>query len=82
VGLHDYGLLFIFRALFLLGKVWSTKSEKTHFPSKITTALQYIVFLLVLPGNLEYLTPLAIIIAIIGLVATLQYIYLLKGSFR
>jgi len=82
VGLRDFGVLFIFLALFLLGKVRSTKSEKARFPSKITTALQYIVFLLVLSGNLEYLTPLAIITAIIGLTATLQYIYLLKDSFR
>jgi len=55
---------------------------KARFPSKITTVLQYIVFLLVLSGNLDYLTPIAIVTAAIGLAATLQYIYLLKSSFR
>ena len=82
VGLRDFGVLFIFLALIVLGKIRSTKSVKARFPSKITTVLQYLVFLLVLSGNLDYLTPLAIVTAIIGLIATLQYIYLLKKSFQ
>jgi cardiolipin synthase len=82
VGLRDFGVLFIFLALIVLGKIRSTKSVKARYPSKITTVLQYLVFLLVLSGNLEYLTPLAIFTAIIGLIATLQYIYLLKNTFR
>lgn len=82
VGMRDFGVFFIFLALIVLGKIRTTKSVKARFPSKITTVLQYIVFLLVLSGNLEYLTPLASVTAIVGLAATLQYIYLLKHSFR
>lgn len=82
LGLRDFGVLFIFLALLFLGKVHKVKSERARFPSKITTVLQYIVFLLILIGNMEYLTPLAIVTAIIGAVATLQYLYLLKDQFR
>ncbi|MBL4821232.1 MAG: CDP-alcohol phosphatidyltransferase family protein [Gammaproteobacteria bacterium] len=79
LGLRDFGVLFIFLTLLLLGKVRSVKSVKARFPSKLTTAFQYLVFIMVLFGNLEYLTPLAIVTAAIGLAATLQYIYLLRN---
>jgi phosphatidylglycerophosphate synthase len=82
VGLRDFGVLFIFLVLLALGKVRSTKSVKARYPSKITTVLQYLVFLVVLTDNLDYLTPLAIATAVIGLAATLQYVYLLKNSFH
>ena len=82
LGLRDFGVFFIFLALAVRGKALTVKSEKARMPSKITTVFQYLVFLLILSGNLEYLTPLAIVTAIFGLAATLQYIYLLKHTFR
>ena len=82
LGLRDFGVLFIFLALLALGKIRSVRSIKAQLPSKLTTAMQYLVFLLVLTESFQFLTPLAILTAVAGLVATLHYTYLLRHSFR
>jgi len=81
VALRDFGVLFIFLALIALGKIRTTRSVKARMPSKVTTALQYLVFLLVLTNNPDYLTPLALTTAAVGLIATIQYAYLLRHTF-
>lgn len=78
LGLRDFGVLFIFLLLILLGKIASVKSVQAQFPSKLTTAMQYLVFLLVLTSNVQYLMPLVLLTAGIGLVATVHYAYILK----
>lgn len=82
LGLRDFGVLLIFITLIVTGKVRSVRSIKARFPSKVTTAFQYLVFIMVLTDNLEYLTPLAMVTAVIGLAATIQYSYLVKHSMR
>jgi cardiolipin synthase len=82
LGLRDFGVLFIVIAVILLGKIRTVRSIKARFPSKLTTALQYLAFLLVLFGNQELLMPLVLITAATGLVATIHYVAILKQSFR
>jgi len=81
-ALRDFGVFFIFLGLLLMGKIGSIKSVKARFPSKLTTALQYLLFLLVLTGNTQLLLYLAIMTAATGLVATLQYAHLIRLSLR
>ncbi|MDP6414982.1 MAG: CDP-alcohol phosphatidyltransferase family protein [Gammaproteobacteria bacterium] len=82
LGVRDFGVLFIFLALIGLGKIRSVRPVKARMPSKITTVLQYLVFLLVLTESMQYLTPLALLTAAIGLIATVHYAYLLRHAFR
>lgn len=82
IGLRDFGILFIFIALIALGSIRSVRSVKARMTSKITTAFQYLAFLLVLTQATQYLTPLALITALIGLVATIHYVYLLRHSLK
>ena len=72
----------IFLALLLAGKVNSVRSVKARFPSKLTTALQYLLFLLVLTNNTQLLMPLALLTAATGLIATVQYAHLIRLSLR
>ena len=81
-ALRDFGVFFIFLGLLLMGQVRSVKSVKARFPSKLTTALQYLLFLLVLTDNIQLLMPLAIITAATGLIATMQYAHLIRLSLR
>jgi phosphatidylglycerophosphate synthase len=81
-ALRDFGVFFIFLGLVVLGKVGTVKSVKARFPSKLTTALQYLLFLLVLTANTGLLMPLAILTAATGLIATLQYAQLIRLSLR
>ncbi|NKB32702.1 MAG: hypothetical protein GKR91_06355 [Pseudomonadales bacterium] len=82
LGARDFGVLFIFLGLIATGKIRRVQSVKAKMPSKITTALQYLLFLLVLTGSSTYLDTLALLTAGIGLVATVQYGYLLRHSFK
>ena len=82
LGLRDFGVLFIFLALIGLGKIRSVRSVEARMPSKMTTAFQYLVFLLVLTESTQYLTPLALLTAATGLIATAHYAYLLRHAFR
>ena len=79
---RDFGVLLIFLVLLATGRAGTTKSVAARFPSKLTTALQYLVFLLVLSGNVRLITPLAIVTATLGLAATLQYAFLINQSRR
>lgn len=81
-ALRDFGVFFIFLGLLLMGKVSSVRSVKARFPSKLTTALQYLLFLLVLTDNYQLLMPLAAMTAATGLIATLQYAHLIRLSLR
>jgi cardiolipin synthase len=81
-ALRDFGVFFIFLGLLVMGKVGTVKSVKARFPSKLTTALQYLLFLLVLTANTQFLMPLAILTATTGLIATLQYAHLIRLSLR
>ena len=82
IGVRDFGVLFIFIALIALGSIGSVRSVKARITSKITTAFQYLVFLLVVTQNSQYLLPLALTTAVIGLVATIHYVYLLRHSLK
>ncbi len=77
-ALRDFGVLFIFLALLLTGRLRTVRSVKARLPSKMTTAFQYLVFLAVLTDNGRYIMPLALLTAITGLVATAQYICLIR----
>jgi len=81
-ALRDFGVFFIFLGLLLMGKVGTVKSVKARFPSKLTTALQYLLFLLVLTNNTQLLMPLAMLTAATGLIATVQYAHLIRLSLR
>ncbi len=82
LGVRDFGVMFILITVFFLGKIHSMKSFKARFPSKLTTVLQYLVFLLVLVGYQQLIMPLVLITAATGVMAIVQYIYILKQSFR
>jgi phosphatidylglycerophosphate synthase len=77
-ALRDFGVFFIFLILLAIGRLRTVRSVKARFPSKLTTAFQYLLFLVVLSGNSRFLMPLAILTAITGLIATLQYAYLIR----
>ncbi len=82
LGARDFGVLFIFLALLAAGRIGKVESVKARLPSKVTTALQYLVFLLVLTENYDYLGFTALLTAAIGIVAAGQYAYLLQQSIR
>lgn len=77
LALRDFGVLFIVAALFLTKKLHSVKSIQARLLSKLTTGLQYLIFLLVIMDCPELLLPVAIVTGLTGLLAVLQYIYLL-----
>lgn len=77
-ALRDFGVFFIFLILLAIGRLRSVKSVKARFLSKVTTAFQYLLFLVVLSDNPRFLLPLAVLTAVTGLVATLQYAYLIR----
>lgn len=79
---RDFGVLFIFLALLMTGKVRKVRSVSARLPSKITTALQYLVFLVILSGTPALLTPLALVTAVVGFAATVQYVGLVRQSMR
>ncbi|MCB1672802.1 MAG: hypothetical protein KDI29_16870, partial [Pseudomonadales bacterium] len=79
-ALRDFGVLLIFLVLLTIGRIRSTRSVPARLPSKITTAFQYLLFLAVLTGNVRLVMPLALLTALIGLIATLQYIYLIRRA--
>ena len=66
----------------MLGRIRTVESIKARFPSKLTTAFQYLVFGVVLLDQLHFLMPLALLTAATGLIATIHYAYLLKHAFR
>ncbi len=82
LGLRDFGVLFIFIALILRSRIRTVESVSARFPSKLTTAFQYLVFGVVLMDRLELLMPLVLVTAAAGLVATIHYAYLLKHEFH
>jgi len=73
---RDFGVLLIFLLVLVQGKLRETRSPRARIPSKITTALQYGVFLLVLANQLQWMMPLAIVTAVCGIIATCQYAWL------
>ncbi len=77
---RDFGVLFIALVLLARGKAGSVKSLKARFPSKVTTALQYAAFLLILADLVDYLTPLILATAVLGAVAAAQYAHLLRDE--
>jgi len=77
LALRDFGVLLIFLALLASGRVRAVRSVKARFPSKLTTGLQYLFFLMVLAGGTDWLLPLALLTASTGLVATGHYAYLI-----
>lgn len=77
---RDFGVLAIFLFLLLSGKLRLVRSPQARLPSKITTALQYGVFSLLLIGWQEFLTPAALVTGVVGLLATLQYAVLIRGQ--
>jgi len=82
LAVRDFGVLFIFLALLATGKARGFRSVKARLPSKITTGLQYLVFLLVLAGLPRWLNPLVTVTAVLGLVAFLHYAYLVRQALR
>jgi len=79
-ALRDFGVLLIFLLLLASGRVRTVRSVKARFPSKLTTAFQYLLFLMVLTGSTRMVMPLALLTAGIGLIATLQYAYLIRQA--
>lgn len=77
-ALRDFGVFFIFLILLAIGRLRTVRSVKARFLSKVTTAFQYLLFLVVLADQSRFLIPLAVLTAITGLFATLQYAYLIR----
>jgi phosphatidylglycerophosphate synthase len=82
LAFRDFGVLCLFLTLLAMGRVRGFRSVKARLPSKLTTGLQYLAFLLVLGGFSQWLTPVAVATALLGLVATLHYAYLVRLSLR
>lgn len=74
---RDFGVLFIVIALAATGRIRDVRSVKAQLPSKITTALQYAVVIALLVQLHQAVAPLVYAAATIGVLATLQYMYLL-----
>lgn len=81
---RDFGVLFIVIALGLTGRIRSVKPLKAELLSKITTAMQYAVVLTILFSFYQPVSALVVIAAVIGVLATIQYMIMLwrnhKGS--
>ena len=75
---RDMGVLLILISLIIQQKIRSTRSPKARLPSKITTALQYAVFFLVLSNQSQWVLPLAALTALVGIIAVVQYARLLN----
>jgi hypothetical protein len=78
LALRDFAVLLIFLILLVRGKIGQVRSVKARLPSKITTALQYLVFLCVLMDQHSYIMTLALLTAGVGLLASIHYAYLLR----
>ena len=78
LALRDFAVLLIFLMLLAQGKIGQVRSIKARLPSKITTALQYLVFLCVLVDQHSYLMTLALLTAAVGLLSSIHYAYLLR----
>jgi len=79
-ALRDFGVLLIVVVLLVAGRLRTVRSVKARLPSKVTTALQYLLFLVILTGSPDLIWPLAWATAGLGMVATLQYAYLVRLS--
>jgi cardiolipin synthase len=77
LSIRDFGVLFIVIALGLTGRIRSVKSPKAELPSKITTGLQYAVVLAILFGFHQPVFALVLVAAVIGVLATIQYVIML-----
>ena len=74
---RDLGVLLIVVALTLTGRVAKTRSVKAKLLSKITTLIQYLTFLAILFQITELISTLVTTAAIVGLLATFQYMIIL-----
>ncbi len=74
---RDLGVLLIAVALTVTGRVTKTKSVKAKLLSKITTLIQYLVFLAILFQINEPISALVTTAAIVGVLAALQYMIIL-----
>lgn len=79
---RDFGVLFIVIALGLSGRIRRVKSLKAQLLSKIATGLQYAVVLAILFAIYQPVAALVYIAALIGVLATMQYIVMLQRANR
>lgn len=82
LGVRDFGVFFILLGLIVTRKISQVQSVKARMPSKLTTALQYLVFILILTESYQYLSLVALLTAGMGLIAVCQYAYLLRQSLQ
>ena len=75
---RDFGVLLIAIALSLTGRIRSVKSLKAELLSKIATVLQYAAVLAILFSFYQPLFALVHIAAVIGVLATIQYMIMLR----
>lgn len=79
---RDFGVLFIVIALSLTGRIRTVRSLKAQLLSKITTVLQYAVVLAILLTIYQPVLALVYLAAVIGAIATMQYIIMLWRANR
>jgi len=77
---RDLGVALIVLALIGRGRLLRARAVKAELASKITTALQYLVFFLLLFDWQSFLWPAIAATGLLGLAAALQYLYLLRGE--
>ena len=82
LGTRDLGVLFICLVLLIKGQLKVSNSLPAQLPSKITTGVQYLVFIAVLTGYQTLIFPLVLVSAVFGVIATAHYVLLLSKSLR
>lgn len=74
---RDFGVLFIVIALSLTGRIRRVKSLKSQLLSKLTTVLQYVAVLAILFAIYQPIFVLVHVAALLGVMATIQYMIML-----
>ncbi len=82
LGSRDFGVLLIALAVALSGRGRNVKPIKAQLLSKVTTGMQYLVLLAILFDVSRPVSALVIITAVLGVLATGQYIFMLRHAYK
>lgn len=80
LGTRDFGVLLIVLGLLTMKRLRSVRSIGARLASKVTTALQYVVFFAILFGIAEVVAPLVYLTAVVGLFAAIQYLIMVRRT--
>lgn len=80
LGTRDLGVLLIVLGLLAIQKLRTVRSIEARYLSKITTALQYAVFFVILLDMEQPVAALVLLTGATGIAAALQYLLLVRQS--